>query len=215
MLLKSTVLVVLLASFLGLTNEGNQSPLTSDITPASPAVRNADDRATTFKVDQEHSAVLFRILHLGAGPFWGRFNSLSGSFKLDPKAKAGNFIKIVVDAASVDSNSAGRNAHLKKQDFFAVKEFPNITFESTTVTASGDDFNIEGTLELRGKKKSVQFKARHFGTVKQMDRFGLRSGYEAELTIKRSDFGVNYGLQRNMLGDEVKLIIALEGMIAK
>ncbi|MFT7619173.1 MAG: polyisoprenoid-binding protein YceI [Planctomycetota bacterium] len=215
MLIKSSALLVLAATLLGFTTIDKSPSSTADAAPVVAKSIGAEDRAKTFKIDAEHSAVLFRVKHMGAGPFWGRFNELSGSFKLDPKAKSGNFVKVMVNAASIDSNSAGRNAHLKKQDFFAVKEFPNITFESTKVTANGDDFDVEGTLEMRGTKKPVKFQARHFGTVKISDRFGLRSGYEAELNIQRGDFGVKYGLKGNMLGNDVKLIIALEGMLSK
>ena len=213
--------IAILAAGCGMGILANNRPTTShnlvdnQVKIAPLSLETARDRGKTFVVDPEHSAVLFRVQHLGAGPFWGRFNEISGQFKLDPKSNNDNFVKIEIKVASVDSNSRGRDAHLRKQDFFAAKEFPTITFESSKVTRKGDNFEIKGTLTMRGVKKSVTTMAKHFGTKSMIPNFGLRSGYEAELSLKRGDFGINYGIDNGMLGNDIRVIIAIEGMIAK
>ena len=167
--------------------------------------------AEEFKIDSGHSTVLFRILHLDTAPFWGRFDRVAGAFKLG--GGEGDFINVKVDATSVNTNSAGRDKHVKGQDFFAVKEFPTIEFKSSKVTMQGKDAAlVEGELSFHGVTKTVSFTATHTGTRDAGGKFGLRTGWEADLTIKRSDFNVTQYLEQRLLGDDIRLVIALEGM---
>ncbi len=168
-----------------------------------------------FKIDGVHSSIVFRVTHLGASAFWGRFNKISGSFKVDDAKLGESFIKIEVPADSIDTNNAGRDKHLKSQDFFAVVEYPKVTFASTKVEKTSRGYNIAGDLTLRGVKKPVVATAKHIGTLKMSERFGLRSGYEAEFTFKRTDFGMKYMSKGEALGDQVKVIVAVEGVPAK
>ena len=179
--------------------------------PAKVAKRSTE----TFQVDAGHSAVLFRVRHLQAGPFWGRFNKVSGEFKVDDAKLEDSFVKIEIPVDSIDSNSANRDRHLKSQDFFAAKEYPTIKFASTKVSKKGDGYELEGTLELRGKKKKVSASVEHVGTANLSKRFGLRCGYEARFVIKRSDFGMTYMTKGDMLGDDVTVIVAIEGMLPR
>ncbi|MHC4945455.1 MAG: YceI family protein [Planctomycetota bacterium] len=169
-----------------------------------------------FQVDAMHSSVLFRVKHLNVSNFYGRFNQIKGSFRVDNEDPSKSFIEIEVPTDSVDSNSADRDRHLKSQDFFSAKEFPSITFKSKKIEKTGDDvYRVEGDLTFRGKTKALRFEAQHTGTGKVNDRFGLRSGYEAMIDIKRSDFGDEYGVKGNVLGDDVRLIVSIEGVPEK
>jgi len=177
--------------------------------PARAAATDPPPRE--LQVDPLHSSVVFRVRHLDAAWFYGRFNRVGGSFRFDPDG--GSFVRVEVDAKSVDTNSEGRDRHLKSQDFLNAVQFPKITFESTSVKKTGDDtWRVTGDLTLCGKRREVSFDARHTGSGKVSERFGFRAGFAAEVTIERSDFGVSYGIQQKVLGDEVRLIIALEGM---
>lgn len=173
----------------------------------SDALRSAQE----FEVDGSHSSVLFRVQHLQAAPFWGAFKSISGSLKVDDENLGESFVRIEVATDSVDTRAEGRDRHLKSQDFFSAVEFPTLTFESTKVEKAGDDrYTVTGDLTLRGVTKSISFEATHTGTADISERFGLRSGYEAMFEIDRTDFGISWGAEGEMLGKTVRLIIALE-----
>lgn len=188
---------------------------TMSVVTASPAtVPPEKNEGPLFQIDAMHSSVLFRIKHLDVANFYGRFNQVSGSFQVNEEDPGKSFIEVEIPTESVDSNNADRDRHLKSQDFFAAKEFPSITFKSKTVEKRADDvYLVTGDFTFRGKSKTVRFEARHTGTKKLNDRFGLRSGFEAEVTIKRSDFGDQYGVKDRVLGDEVRLIVSLEGVV--
>jgi len=166
--------------------------------------------ADTYKVDSGHTSVLFKVMHLGVTNFWGRFNTVTGSYTLDPTNPAASSIEIDIDVESVDSNSDGRDRHLRSPDFFNTAQFPTATFRSTSITG-GDkgDFEVEGDLTIRGVTKPVAFTLDWIG---EGDRgnFSYRSGWETAITISRSEFGVNYLPQG--LGDDVTLVIAVEGI---
>lgn len=168
--------------------------------------------ATAWKVDSGHSSVVFRVKHLKVSHFFGRFNKIEGELDFDPKAPEKATIKISVDAASVDTNSAGRDKHLRGPDFFAVKQFPKITFASTAVKKTGENtYDVTGDLTLHGVTKSITVKATHTGTGPGM-RGETRTGFLINFTVKRSEYGMKYGVDKGVLGDEVELTIGLEAI---
>lgn len=187
--------------------------LSPDPQEEAAAAPGADRSTKEFQIDGVHSSIMFRVKHLDVCYFYGRFNKMKGSFQVDDADLGKSFIKMEVPVDSVDTNSSNRDKHLKSQDFFNATEFPKISFESTRVEKSGDSYRVTGDLTLRGVKKSITFKARHTGTGKVSDRFGLRSGYEAVIDIKRSDFGVTYGVKGDLVGDDVRIMVAVEGML--
>lgn len=173
--------------------------------PAAPAAAPAA-AAEPFAVDAMHSSVIFRIKHLNVSYFYGRFNKVAGSFKLDGDAST---LDITVDADSVDTNSADRDKHVKSQDFFSVKEFPSITFKSKSAKkVDGDKIEFTGDLTFRGVTKSVTVKVTPTGEGPGM-RGGTVAGIETVLVINRSDYGMNY--MPKALGEDVTLYISLEG----
>mgnify|MGYP000888627160 CR=1 FL=1 len=179
----------------------------------APAPALAED-AKAFSVDPVHSAVLFRIQHMGVSYFHGRFNSFSGSFHFDEADAAKSSLSVTVKADSVDTHNEAREKHLKTADFFSVAEFPEITFNAKSVKKTGEHtYDVTGDLTLLGKTKSVTTTVTHVGTATAPAQMGggEMSGIETTFTIKRSDYGMNFGVEKNMLGDEVQLTVALEG----
>lgn len=171
--------------------------------------------ANKFKIDRTHSSLLFRIRHFDSAYFFGRFNKMDGEFLIDDADLGSSFVKIDVDAKSVDGNSRGRNTFLRGADLLAAKEFPKITFASKAIAKKSDDvYEITGDITFRGVTKSVTFEARHTGTA-TFEKFGVRKGFLAEIPIMRSEFGMKYGIEQKVLGDEVVLIVSLEGARAK
>ena len=175
--------------------------------PTSPVVAPAPRGEHDWTVDSGHSSVVFRIKHMNAAWFQGTFDVVTGNITLDAKApEAGSVVrKIPVD--SVDSNDKKRDDHLKGPDFFNGKENPEITFKSTKIAAAGKSLKVTGDLSLAGKTRSVTIDVEHIGDAQ---KFGTRRGYSTKFAIKRSDFGMTYGIDEDTLGDEVTLLVDLE-----
>jgi polyisoprenoid-binding protein YceI len=175
---------------------------------AAVQLRGAD----TYKIDPVHATAIFRISHLGSSFVYGRFDDVEGTFTVDEKAPANVSFDVSIKADSVDTNSAARDKHLKSADFFSVNEFPALTFKSTGVKSAGEkQYEVTGDLTIHGVTKSVTAKVEFVGTADgtQM-KMGFRAGYEAHLTIKRSDFGMDKLV--GAVGDEVQLTVSMEGV---
>ena len=166
----------------------------------------------TITLDPVHSVALFRIQHLEAGLFWGRFKALEGTVKWTMEPTAAPVFDITAKISNADTGSEKLDGNLQGPNFFNAKEFPTITFKSTGATAAGDrHWMVKGDLTLHGVTKPVEVDcvATGIGTGPA----GTKVGFECNLTLKRSDFGMKWGVEKpaKALGDEVKLIIALEG----
>ncbi|HLU39037.1 MAG TPA: YceI family protein, partial [Planctomycetota bacterium] len=170
-------------------------------TPSAPAAEDA-----TWVVDPVHSSVVFKIKHANCAWFYGMFNHVEGSITEadDPENCK---VELKIDVDSLDARNPDRDKHLRSPDFFDAKQYPTITFTSTKVVAKGDAFEVTGDLKLHGKTKSITAVASKTG---EGEFHGKRAGFETRLTIKRSDFGMDYGIAQNVLGDEVELWISLE-----
>ena len=183
--------------------------------PAAPAASaQAPAGARSFTVDAVHSKALFRVMQMGAGQFWGRFNDVSGTYSFDPSNLATAKFDITIAIESVDSGNGDLDKHLRSPDFFAAKDFPTMTFRSTGLEgASATGGMLKGDLTMKGVTKPVTAKLEFTG-MSDMGR-GMKSGFEATFTIKRSDFGITYGVDKGAIGDEVRVTVALEGNLAK
>ncbi len=181
--------------------------------PEGPATAAAQMEAgEAFKVDAGHSAVIYRIKHLGVAYNYGRFNGIEGSFHFDPSEPEASEISVEIDTASVDSGIEKRDNHLRSPDFFNAKQFPTATFESTSVRKTGPSvYEVTGDFTLNGQTKPVTTTINLTGEG-QDPWGGYRSGIETVFTIKRSDFGITYMVDNGGLADEVRLTVALEGV---
>ena len=172
------------------------------VTPAAAA-------PTTYAVDAVHSYIFFRVKHMDVGYAYGRFNAFSGSITLDEAAPASCAVKMEVDVGTVDTANKGRDDHLKGPDFFNAAQFPKMTFESTAVKKTGDDYAVTGNLTLHGVTKPVAVKMTKTGLGKNQKGQAV-IGFEGVLDIKRTDFGV--GKPPPGLADEVPLTISIEAV---
>ena len=168
---------------------------------------SAQAELENYKVDSVHSSVIFRVKHMDVSYSYGRFNDPQGTLTLDTDDPSKTSIKIQVKSANIDTGNKKRDAHLKSPDFFNVRQFPMITFESKSVKKlEGDQFEIKGPLTLHGVTKDITLKLKQTG-AKTTRKKQLR-GFETVFTIKRSDFGM-----KNMLGavgDEIRMTVSLE-----
>ncbi len=167
--------------------------------------------AAQYEVDQVHSLVLYRIMHLGVTPSYGVFTGISGDFTFDPAAPEAAAVEISVDTLSINSFNQGRDNHLKGADFFNVDEHFAMTFKSTAWKATGENaYEVAGDLSFMGVTKPVTVAAVYGGKAKG-PRGDDRCGFEVTFTIKRSDYGMTKYLP-DALGDEVRVVVALEGI---
>jgi len=163
--------------------------------------------ADEFAVDPAHSSVVFKISHLGLAWVNGRFDDISGSFALDSDRSRTSF-SLVAKAESIDTNNAKRDEHLKSPDFFGAKQFPEITFQSTGASPIEGGYRVTGELTIKGVAKLVTFDLMG-GRTAEFPPGVHRTGFTAELPIKRSDFGV--GAANPALGDDVFISLSFEG----
>lgn len=166
--------------------------------------------AQSYSVDPIHSSLLFKVKHVDAAWFYGRFNKSSGIIKTD--AGAPTELHIVVDAQSVDTANSARDDHLRGPDFFDVKQFPDITFKSTSVKPgqNPNEYEVAGELTLHGTTKPLTLTLTKTGEGKNVQGKPVL-GFETSFTIKRSEYGVS-GYVGKGIGDEVTLIISIEAV---
>ncbi len=166
--------------------------------------------SNAYTVDNSHSSVIFRIKHLNVSYCYGRFNEVSGTFLLDDADPGKSSLAFEIKTASLDTNSADRDKHLKSPDFFNVKQFPTSSFKSTSVKAAGTNkFEVTGELTMLGVSKPVTFTLTKTGEGDTPFK-DHRLGFETNLTIKRGDFGMKF--MPEMLEDNVWLLISVEGV---
>ena len=163
-----------------------------------------------YVIDKGHSTLQFKISHLGISYTYGRFNDFNGSFKFDKDNPAGCAIEIDVSTESIDSNDEGRDKHLRGEEFFHCEKFPSMSFKSTKVEKAGDKtYRVTGDLTILAVTKSVTLRMEKIGEGK--GPYGnYRMGFEGNLRIKRSDFGMKAMIP--MVGDEVQLTLGIEGI---
>ena len=166
--------------------------------------------ADTYEVDTVHSMIIFRAKHNSVSYNYGRFNEFTGAITIDETDVSKSTVEFEVKAASVDTGNEKRDQHLRSSDFFSAKQFPVITFKSTKVSAKEgeeDVLEVAGDLELHGVKKSIMVDVTITGRAK--DRQGASLiGFESIFTIKRSEFGMTYGMEG--ISDDVQLTVSIE-----
>ena len=172
------------------------------------AVTHSAVAAETYDVVPIDSFVLFKVIHLGTKYVYGRFTGgLSGMVSFDSADPDKSAVALEVKTDTLDTGSAQRNNDIKSPDFLNVKNFPLITFKSKSVQKVNDQqYNLTGDLTFHGVTKPLTIHANLISQGKGPNR-EMRTGADIHLMIKRSEFGVNYGLPA--LADEVDLTIGI------
>ncbi|NIM28288.1 MAG: YceI family protein [Gammaproteobacteria bacterium] len=164
------------------------SALMAALVTAAGAVQAAD-----YRIDPSHSFVRFKIQHLGYSWMWGGFNDLEGDFSYDPGNPATARIAVTIRTASVDTNHAERDKHLRSDDFLDVKRFPTAAFTSTKFLPDGQGGKLEGELTLHGVTRTIVIDVEKIG--EGPDPWGgYRAGFMGTTSISRGDFGMSYDL---------------------
>jgi polyisoprenoid-binding protein YceI len=174
--------------------------------------------ADTYTIDKNHSDVSFTVRHF-ASKVRGRFADFSGAVQADPSKPEASSVTFTIKAASIDTNNADRDNHLRSEDFFDAAKNPEITFKSTKMTPTGKDkYDVTGTLTIRGVSKEVTIPVAYLGSMK--DPGGNdRASFELSTKLNRKDYGINWNKALDnggmLLSDEVEVNINVEAVKAK
>jgi polyisoprenoid-binding protein YceI len=181
---------------------------TDTSTIASPSVTG------DYDIDPAHSRLGFSAKHAMVTSVRGVFTGFTAQVHLDEENVAASSARIEIEAASVDTGNADRDAHLRNEDFFDVEKFPTISFASTSAEHNGgDDFVLHGDLTIKGVSKPVSVEFERTGSAK--DPWGNdRVGFEGRAKISRKDWGLAFNVPLDGGGVLVSDKITLEFDIA-
>ncbi|WP_029138760.1 YceI family protein [Nakamurella lactea] len=174
--------------------------------------------AGTWNADPTHTDVSFKARHMGVGKVRGNFELTSGTLTVGANGIEDSTVTAVIDVASVETKSEQRNDHVKSADFLDAEKFPTIDFVSTGIRDfDGENFTLIGDLTVHGVTKSVELAAEFNGAL--TDAYGLeRSGFSAEVTISRKEFGVDiqmgFGAGNAVVSDKIEIAIDIEFVLA-
>ena len=167
----------------------------------------------TFQIDHDHSLVEFQVRHL-LSRVRGQFTDFSGTIDFDQANPERSAVSFSVRTASIDTNQADRDTHLRSDDFFAVEKYPTLTFTSSRITArSSGQYEVVGDLTIRLITKSVVLPVTYLG--KATDPWGNEKlAFETEITLDRKEFGLtwNAALEAGgfLVGDDVRVTVSLQ-----
>jgi polyisoprenoid-binding protein YceI len=169
-----------------------------------------------WEIDSSHSGVHFSVRHMVVAKVRGQFARWSGSFVADDGDLGQARVEVAIDASSIDTGLADRDAHLRSQDFLDVGRFPEITFTSKRVEGQGDEaLRVTGDLTIRGVTREVLLEVEPGGRTK--DPWGNeRAGFTARAAIDRKDFGLTWNqvLEAGgvLVGDRISIEIEVEAV---
>lgn len=181
----------------------------------STATTASTTTTRTYTIDKSHSEAMFQVRHL-VTRVRGRFSDFEGAIQFNPAQPETSSVAFTIKTASIDTAVTDRDNHLRSEDFFHVEKHPHITFVSKQIVNKGDsEFDVTGTLSIRGVSKDVTIPVTFLGDAK--DPWGnSRIGFEAELTINRKDYGLlwNAALETGgfLVGDDVKITLQIQAI---
>jgi polyisoprenoid-binding protein YceI len=171
--------------------------------------------ATTWNIDPAHSGAEFKVKHMMISNVKGHFAKVSGTLTLNESELAKSRVEALIEAGSLETRDAQRDAHLKSEDFLHVEKFPTLSFKSTRISVVRDgELSIEGDLTIRGVTRKVLFTV-DGPTSPAKDPWGnTRVAVSATAKINRKDFGLtwNAALETGgiLVGDEVTITLDVE-----
>ena len=168
----------------------------------------------TWTFDPNHSGVNFKVRHLGLTNVRGRFNGVDAWLEVGEDLASTRF-GASIDIASIDTNQADRDAHLRSTDFFAADQNPTMTFASTAIRELGsDEYEADGDLTINGITKPVTLAVEFSGAIVHPGDGQLHSGFIATAQIVRDDFGIDFnmplGIDKFALGKKIDIDIDVQ-----
>jgi polyisoprenoid-binding protein YceI len=170
-----------------------------------------------WEIDSSHSGIHFSVRHLVIAKVRGQFSRWTGTLQVPADrdfSKAS--LDVVIDASSIETGVADRDAHLRSADFFDAEKFPELTFKSTAVQKAADDrLSVKGQLTIKGVTRDVTLDVDVHGFAR--DPWGNeRAAFTAKTHVDRKEFGLtwNQALETGgvMVGDRIDIEIEIEAV---
>jgi polyisoprenoid-binding protein YceI len=167
---------------------------------------------STWTLDPAHSQIEFAVKHMMVTTVRGQFRKFSVEVDFDEERPERSSVVAHIDASSVETGIEARDAHLRSADFFDAAIYPELTFRSARIEASGDGYRIEGDLTIRGMTHPVVLEAEIGGVVANLQG-GRRAGFNATTRISRKTWGLTWNqvLEAGGLAvaDDIKISLEL------
>lgn len=168
----------------------------------------------TYQIEPAHSAVHFSVRHLMISTVRGEFTRVAGTVQYDPAQPSSTRIDATIEAASIHTRDAQRDAHLRGADFLDAEKFPALEYHAALADSDGAGLRVSGQLTLHGITRPVTLMVRDI-TSEIKDPFGgVRRGATAQARLNRKDFGLTYNLALEtggvLVGEEIEIQIELE-----
>jgi polyisoprenoid-binding protein YceI len=162
----------------------------------------------TWTIDPSHTRLGFVARHAMVTKVRGTFSDVAGTIVIDGANPESSTAQVTVQLASVSTNSADRDAHLRSPDFFDVENNKEMTFTSTAVKVDGDDFIVVGDLTICGVTRPIEIEVEPNGVA--TDPFGaVRAGFEGEAELSRKDYGLTWNVALEaggwLVSDKIKI----------
>lgn len=167
---------------------------------------------STWKIDPVHSNAQFKVKHMMISHVKGEFTSINGTLELDESDISRSRVEASIDATTINTREAQRDAHLKSADFLDVEKFPTLKFKSTRIAKKGDDeYAVSGDLSIHGVTRNVTLQVEELSAPTKDPWGNTRIGLSANVKINRKDFGLvwNAALETGgvLVGEEVTIIV--------
>ncbi len=188
------------------TGLGRPDPLAEFATVAE----SPSPDAMVWKLDPVHCMALFRIHHVGAGQFWGMFDDVTGTISWSPDGDEIPAFDVSVDVESVHTGTTKLDRPIMSPQLFNGKELETVALKSTGGTATGEGtWDLTGDFTMHGVTRPITAKVELTGVAGNPVQ--KKAGFEATFELKRSDFDMDWGVKNKALGDQVRMIVGLEG----
>lgn len=169
-----------------------------------------------YTIDPDHSRIGFVARHAMIAKVRGSFNDVDGTAYLDAETPSDSHAELTIQASSIDTRNADRDAHLRSNDFFAMEEYPQLRFVTTDVAhVEGDTYRVTGDLTIRGTTNSVTLDLEFAGSA--VDPYGnTRVGFDGSTEVNRKDWGLNWNAPLEaggvLVGEKVVLEVELSAI---
>jgi len=165
--------------------------------------------STSWVIDPTHSEIQFKVKHLVISTVTGSFKSFEGTVESETEDFEGAKVSFSADTASIDTNQAQRDEHLKSADFFDSAKHPKLSFSGILTSTGGESYTLKGDLTVKDVTKPFEFAVEYGGNM--TDFYGQnKAGFEITGKINRKEFGLEWSAVTEaggvVVGDEVKLI---------
>jgi polyisoprenoid-binding protein YceI len=175
------------------------------------------DTRTTWKLDPSHTTIEFAAKHMMITTVKGRFVDVEGTIVADEQNFADSEVTATMKAASIDTRSEQRDTHLRSADFLDVEHYPEVTFKSTRIEGTKEEFKLTGDLTIRGTTRPITLDATYEGSGKD-PWGGTRASFSAHGKFDRRDYGLTWNVALEtggiLVSNDVKINIEAQAVLA-